>query len=102
MKKSKKIIRMICTVLCIGMILVIPAAAAGTGDPSSSLKVFMDILIGLVKIIGFGAALYGGVELGISFSSHDSAQRITGIKFLASGLLIYFIPTILEAMGVSI
>lgn len=63
----------------------------------SQLKEFME---SLCEIIGVVACLFGIISLGMSLSSHDTQQRLTGWLSLAGGAIIYFAPSILAAMGI--
>lgn len=99
MKKSKKILRFLPVFLSLCAVLVTPAYAAGATE---SLTTFMNILMDIVRVIGFGIAAYGGVNALISLKSHDSSQRSQGLLSFGIGLMIFFLKDILNAIGVTL
>lgn len=91
--------------LVLTVLLVLPAFAAEgdgtTGDALGALNSLNDLIFGLLKAVGLAAAGFGVLQLGMSISSHDTTQRITGIACVVGGIIIYFTKSILSAIGMS-
>lgn len=54
------------------------------------------LIVSVIRAVGAIAALFGMFQLGMSFTSHDTSQRIQGGLFIAGGLFILFSPEILN------
>lgn len=51
--------------------------------------------------IGAGVALFGGVNIGISFASDNPDARVRGLQFLAAGLIVAAVGAAPQIFGVS-
>lgn len=84
--------------LALSAVLAIAALAEGS-DPISILTNLNDLIFSVVRLVGILGALWGVVQLGMSFSAHDPSQRLQGILTLVGGLLIIFAKEILQLIG---
>lgn len=88
--------------LVLTALLAIPAFAAdGDADALGALDSLNNLIFGFVKAIGIGFAAFGVMQLGMSISSHDTSQRITGLACVGGGALMFFAKSILSAMGIA-
>lgn len=106
---KKKVIRIrravsiLITALIILSTCVLPAFAAPTGTGiENSLRNFVDLIVIVVRIVGFIMGIYGIVEFAKAQTAHDGAGRMNGALWFVSGLFVFFAKEILEAIGVSI
>lgn len=110
MKNRKKILRkfcvMVCTILMMSLVAV-PAMASDVDGSATETTVSADevlkpvnnmneLLYGIARGIGVAAAIFGIIMLGMSLSSHDTGQRITGITCIVGGLLMIFAKQIIN------
>lgn len=80
-------------------VLAVAALAAEGTDPVAILTNLNDLIFSVVRLVGILGALWGVVQLGMSFSAHDPSQRLQGILTLVGGLLIIFAKEILQLIG---
>ncbi len=99
--KIRRAVSILITALIILSTCVLPAFAADTGA-DTAFKKAMDLLTSIVRIAGFGLSMWGLVEFGTAWNSHDGAGKLKGFQILAAGLIIFFAKEILAAIGVSI
>lgn len=71
----------------------------GVAEVDESLNAFNTILIGIVKFIGTGIMIFGGVRFGMSFQSNDPSQRSQGVMAMAAGVIVFFVPEIIKVLG---
>jgi len=81
------------TVLCF-CCLSIPAFAAS--DPLGVVNNLSTFIFSLIRAIGLILLGWGVVQVGLSFQSHEPAQRSQGFLTLAGGLVITFAKEILD------
>lgn len=102
-KKIRRAVSVLLTALFILSTCIISAFAADSGTGiESSLKAFVDIVVVVVRIIGFVMGIYGIIEFAKAQTAHDGAGRMNGALWFASGLMVFFAKEILAAIGVSI
>lgn len=102
--KNFRVIRKIYAGAVLGVLLsaflaVAALAAEGGTDPVAILTNLNDLIFSVVRLVGILGALWGVVQLGMSFSAHDPSQRLQGILTLVGGLLIIFAKEILQLIG---
>lgn len=85
--------------LLLSAFLAVAALAAEGTDPVAILTNLNDLIFSVVRLVGILGALWGVVQLGMSFSAHDPSQRLQGILTLVGGLLIIFAKEILQLIG---
>ncbi len=97
-KKLKKGFKLYSLLIIILGILTIftPNVFAAGDDPISVVNNLSDFIFQLTKVIGGIIVGYSIVQIGLSFTSHDSSQRANGFLFFAGGLIIMFAKTILN------
>lgn len=87
------------------LILRDPPKSSGSGDAGASVTEGMNTIGAVIQTVVMTAgsilALFGILQVGISFSQHDAQQRINGFLFLAGGVLIAAAPSLLQAFGLS-
>lgn len=78
-----------------------PAAGAGTGitEVDAMFDSVMAIIYGIARFGGVAVSLFGLIQIGMSVSSHDSSQRVTGFLAMAGGVIILFSPTIINTLA---
>lgn len=109
MKKVKKIKHapttgeMIRTMLSVILIvtLLLSSTIVAFADAKNAVEKLADEVFGIVKVVGVLVALAGMIMFGMSFQSHDGAQKVGGALLIAGGALIYFAEDILTTMGIS-
>ena len=97
-KTIRKIYAGVVLSLVLSAVLAVAALAEGS-DPISILTNLNDLIFSVVRLVGILGALWGVVQLGMSFSAHDPSQRLQGILTLVGGLLIIFAKEILQLIG---
>lgn len=98
------------TVFCRGLyaalvltaLLVLPALAAdGDAGTLEALNELNNLIFGIIKTIGIAVAGFGVLQLAMSISSHDTSQRVIGLSCIAGGAIMFFVQSILSAMGIA-
>jgi hypothetical protein len=77
-------------------------AFAADESPEVIMGNLVNTILNIIRYVGVLAVIFGIVQLGISFSSHDASQRVTGILCVVGGLLVVFLKGLLAAIGVTI
>ena len=90
---NRKILLMIGIATAV-MACAVPAYASG--DPIAVVNNLSDFIFGLIRAVGIILLGWGIVQVGLSFQSHDPAQRSNGFLTLAGGLVITFAKEILN------
>lgn len=67
----------------------------------NSIGQLSNILFGICKGLGIIAALFGLVQLALSFQSHDPGQRSQAALYIAGGAILFFAQSILSAIGIA-
>lgn len=105
-KKEKRIKRITQIFVAISALIMclIPAgvALAEGNDPIVAVTNLTTFVFTLVRVIGVIIAIFGVVQFALSFQAHDGTQRVNGLMFLGTGLIIFFVKEILGLIGVSI
>ena len=70
--------------------------AFAAGDPIGVVNNLSDFIFGLIRAVGLILLGWGIVQVGLSFQSHDPAQRSNGFLTLAGGIVITFTKEILN------
>ena len=99
MKNSKKIIHTLVISLCLGVACTMTAFAAG---PVEALNSFTNILLEIIRIIAFIAIVFGLAYALFGLKGHDASQRDQGLLAFGVGLIFFFLPEILSAIGISL
>lgn len=99
MKNSKKIIRTLVISLCLGVACTMTAFAAG---PEESLTLFSDLLMRIVRIVGFIVIIISSVFLSAAVQEHNGSQRNVSILGFVSGLILFFLEQLLAAVNISL
>ena len=55
-----------------------------------------ELLYGIARGLGIATAIFGGIMLGMSFSSQDTSQRITGVGCMVGGCIMIFLKWIIN------
>ena len=71
-------------------------SAFAEGDPIGVVNNLSDFIFGLIRAVGLILLGWGIVQVGLSFQSHDPAQRSNGFLTLAGGIVITFTKEILN------
>lgn len=72
------------------------AVAAVAADMGSIGDRFVSVIVWAARIIGIGLMAWGGISFGLSFSAHDASQKKNGITEFLSGLVIFFLPYLIN------
>ena len=79
------------------------AFAATTATAADGVKEIYNYIVDITKVAGALLAIFGIIQIGVSISStHDAAQRMTGILMAAGGALLFFAEDILTLMGITV
>ena len=92
LKKVRKIM-MITTILSFGLSTVSPVYAAD--DPISVINNLSNFIFTLTRAIGTIILIFGIVQIGMSYQSHDPSQRTNGVFTLVGGVIIAFAKEII-------
>lgn len=92
LKKVRKIM-MITTILSFGLNTVSPVYAAD--DPISVINNLSNFIFTLTRAIGTIILIFGIVQIGMSYQSHDPSQRTNGVFTLVGGVIIAFAKEII-------
>lgn len=95
LKKSKKILTIISlTILSLQPYLVVYAAE----DPLSVINNLSDFIFSITRAVGIIIIVYGVVQIGLSFQSHDPSQKSGGVLAVVGGILIAFSKEIINTI----
>lgn len=61
----------------------------------------INLLLSITKYAGIGLAVFGAYELAMSFLQNQPEAKTKGIIMLIAGVIMFFAPTILSAMGMN-
>lgn len=92
--KKIKIFMLIVTILSFTFQIVTPVYAAE--DPLSVINNLSDFIFSLTRAIGTIILIFGIVQIGMSYQSHDPSQRTNGFFTFAGGAIITFSKEILN------
>lgn len=102
-KKIRRAVSVLLTALFILSTCVLSAFAANSGTGiEDALKNFVDLIVIVVRIVGFIMGVYGIIEFAKAQTAHDGAGKMNGAMFFVSGLFVFFAKEILAFIGVSI
>ena len=87
LKRVRKIM-MITTILSFTLNTVSPVYAAD--DPISVINNLSNFIFTLTRAIGTIILIFGVVQIGMSYQSHDPSQRTNGVFTLVGGVIIAF------------
>lgn len=101
-KKIRRAVSVLLTALFILSTCIISAFAAESGtNVEASLTGFEKLIVTFVKFLGIGIGLFGAVEFGIAWQSHDGAGKLKGLTGIGAGVIIYFARDILSLIGMN-
>lgn len=92
MNKVKTIMRV--TTLFSFLLNTIPAVYAAE-DPIGVINNLSSFIFSLTRVIGTIILVYGVIQIGLSFQTHDPSQKSNGIFTLVGGLIIAFAKEII-------
>ena len=92
LKKVKRIM-MITTILSFSLITIMPVYAAD--DPIGVINNLSNFIFTLTRAIGTIILIFGVVQIGMSYQSHDPSQRTNGVFTLVGGVIITFAKEII-------
>lgn len=75
---------------------------AADEDPIEIANNLTNFIFTIVRIIGAAILVFGIVQLGLSFKSHDPSQRGTAMLSIAGGIIIVLAKEILLLIGIQI
>lgn len=100
---GKRILAIALNAVCLLPILAVCVFATdGTANPIAPFNAFVEFVKAVVTCVGVVILLFGVVQFGASFQSHDPSQRTQGVFTFVGGLMIAFAPMILTYIGVNI
>jgi len=92
LKRVRKIM-MITTMLSFTLNTISPVYAAD--DPISVINNLSNFIFTLTRAIGTIILIFGVVQIGMSYQSHDPSQRTNGVFTLVGGVIIAFAKEII-------
>jgi len=92
LKKVRKIM-MVATILSFAINTISPVYAAD--DPISVINNLSNFIFTLTRAIGTIILIFGIVQIGMSYQSHDPSQRTNGVFTLVGGVIIAFAKEII-------
>lgn len=92
LKRVRKIM-MITTILSFTLNTISPVYAAD--DPISVINNLSNFIFTLTRAIGTIILIFGVVQIGMSYQSHDPSQRTNGVFTLVGGVIIAFAKEII-------
>ena len=92
LRRVKKIM-MLTTVLSFGLNFITPVYAAD--DPIGVINNLSNFIFTLTRAIGTIILIFGVVQIGMSYQSHDPSQRTNGVFTLVGGVIITFAKEII-------
>ena len=94
-KKLKRVrrIMMITTILSLGLNTIMPVYAAD--DPIGVINNLSNFIFTITRAIGTIILIFGVVQIGMSYQSHDPSQRTNGVFTLVGGVIITFAKEII-------
>lgn len=92
LKKVKRIMG-ITTILSFALNTAMPVYAAD--DPISVINNLSNFIFTLTRAIGTIILIFGVVQIGMSYQSHDPSQRTNGVFTLVGGVIITFAKEII-------
>lgn len=99
---TKSIMKAMAIVLTVAIFAVGTMTVAYANGASDGVKAIYTYIIDITKVAGALLALFGIITIGVSISStHDAAQRMTGILLAAGGAMIFFATDIIGLMGIN-
>ena len=93
-KRARRAYSMVVCVVAMVACLTVPAFAAD--DPLAVIENLSEFIFSLIRAIGLILLVWGIVQVGLSFQSHDPSQRSNGFLTLAGGIVITFAKEILN------
>lgn len=105
MKKSnnrKTLLKALCAVVIMLILFTANTVFAAGEDPVEIATNFTNFLFVIVRIIGVAILVFGFVQLGMSFKSHDPSQRGNAMLSIAGGIIIVLAKEILLLIGITI
>ena len=92
-KKRVRKIMMITTLLSFTLNTIMPVYAAD--DPIGVINNLSNFIFTLTRAIGTIILIFGEVQIGMSYQSHDPSQRTNGVFTLVGGVIITFAKEII-------
>lgn len=101
-KKTFRRLAILVLTLCLVPAMALVAYADDPAAPVAAINALTGIIVAIVRALGGIICLWGIVQFGMSWQSHDSSQRTNSVLAFAGGLLIAFSPEILAAIGITV
>jgi len=89
---------MVFAFLIAAMIFLAFSAPALAAEIDTAMTNLITLFLNVATGIGFLCLIWGIVQVGLSFSSHDPSQRSNGFLFVAGGLLVALSPQIAKQL----
>ena len=95
-KKQFKFLKVITVIIYTVILLSNGGTVFAADDPLTVINNLSTFIFGLIRAVGMIILGFGIVQVGLSFKSHDPAQRANGIMTVAGGVIITFAKEILN------
>lgn len=95
-KKLKKVRAFMLVVTALSFTVQTITPVYATDDPLSVINNLSNFIFSLTRAIGTIILIFGVVQIGMSYQSHDPSQRTNGFFTFAGGLIITFAKEILN------
>lgn len=102
LRKRNTLLKALCAVVIMLTMFTANTAFAANENPIEIANNFTDFLFVIVRIIGVAILVFGFVQLGMSFKSHDPSQRGNAMLSIAGGIIIVLAKEILSLIGIAI
>lgn len=91
----RKSFKVVSTIVVLMTATTLPVMA---DDATQAINNLTALVCNIVSAIGIMLALWGVVQFGLSFSSHDPSQKNTGLLQLVGGILVAIAPQLLKSI----
>ena len=85
LKKTRKFMSIV-AILSFALNMITPVYAAD--DPISVINNLSNFIFSLTRAVGVIILIFGVVQIGMSYQSHDPSQRTNGVFTLVGGVII--------------
>lgn len=79
-----------------GMILNTVVPVFAEDDPLTVINNLSNFIFSITRAVGTIILIYGVIQIGMSYQSHDPSQRTNGVFTLVGGIIITFAKEILN------
>lgn len=102
LQKRKTLLRALFIAVIMLILFTANTAFAAGEDPETIANNFLTFIFVIVRVVGVAILVFGFVQLGLSFKSHDPSQRGNAMLSLAGGIIIVLAKEILILIGIEI